>query len=111
MKNQWYQKLLDKLFKNELHVQALQSMLKMQAEHIRELQKDKESWLNLYNDLKNLYDNRPSEILDHTPLEDPEHWKPLREAAELPSEKRIRLEAKYREIAKEKKKKQAEMEA
>jgi len=102
------------IFKNNLYIQGLQSIIRLQADQITELKKDKEYWKIQYDYVLKEHGHEQTVInapLDDTPLDDPEHWKPLREATELPSEKRSRLEKKYAEKARLKKVKEEEMEA
>jgi len=92
------------IFRNELHIQALQSIIKMQADQIESLKKDKDFYIGLYHDATNRIDKvEVMAPLDPTPLDNLEHWKPLREAKELPSERRARLERKFKVIANAKK--------
>lgn len=84
------------LFKNDLHISALQSIIKMQSATIDQLRKDLEWHKNR--------SNKP--IIIEPPLQDPVKmdWTPLREAAELPSARRERLQNKFHKIAREKEK-------
>lgn len=82
-------------------------MIRMQADQITELKRDKEFYRSRYDELV----NKPvAEPIINTSFIDPnsEDWKPLREAIELPSARRERLQKKYRDIAKEAKKKEME---
>lgn len=98
---------MDAVFKNDLHISALQSIIKLQADQITELKRDKELYRRYYHELA---DKQPTEVITLPPPIDPnsEDWKPLREAIELPSARRERLQKKYRDIAKEAKKKEME---
>jgi len=84
----------------------------MQADQIESLKKDKEFYIGLYHVAMNRVDKvEVIAPLDPTPLDDLEHWKPLREAKELPSKRRARLEKKFRDIANSKKEVKMTMEA
>lgn len=83
----------------------------MQADTIEQLRKDLEWHKTQEDNLVRWWSdpNKLIEPIDTTPLTDKEHWGPLREAKELPSEKRARLEKKYKMIADTKKKETEEL--
>jgi hypothetical protein len=98
-------KLLDRLtnaiFKNELHIQGLQSIIKIQQGQIDELKKDRVQAVQAVSDIP----------LDATPMSDTAHWEPLRTMPELPSQRRARLEAASKERLKKMKMDQQKVEA
>lgn len=103
-----WNKVNDVLFRRDLYVQSLQSMIKIQQGQIDELKRDKEHYRLQYEAAL----SRPVNAdylapVDPTPMneENAEHWKPLRELPELPSQKRARL---HRESVERKKKLDAE---
>jgi hypothetical protein len=108
-------KLLDRLtnaiFKNELHIQGLQSIIKIQQGQIDELKKDKERLIKLYEDRVQAVQAVPDIPLDATPMSDTAHWEPLRTMPELPSQRRARLEAASKERLKKMKMDQQKAEA
>lgn len=93
--------LYDKIFRTNLQLSAMKSIINMQRDQIEELTKDKTYYRNLYEELK----NTPIELPPIEISDDPEDWKPLKTGAEIPSAKRARLEKRFRELAKEKRSK------
>ena len=93
MKLTLWEQLRNAAFKNDLHIQGLQSMIKTQQGVIDELRKDKEFLKKQLETTQQVREVTPEAPLDMTPMTDGEHWKPLRDMPELPSQRRARLEA------------------
>lgn len=98
------------MFKNDLHIQGLQSIIKIQQGQIEELKKDKINLMKLYEDRVQAV-QVPYVPLDDTPTSDTAHWEPLRTMPELPSQRRARLEAASKERLKKQKLEQQKVEA
>lgn len=106
----FWNRLTDIVFRRDLYIQSLQSIIKMQVGQIEELRKDKDRITQQYERLLNRPEPEVAIKLDTTPADDKEHWLPLREKAELPSQKRERLRRESIKKKKELMQKQLEVE-
>lgn len=102
----FWDRVNDVLFRKDLYVQSLQSMIKSLQGQIEELRKDKEYYRLQYEVLLSKPAPEVQVVLDAHPMDDAEYWKPLRQLPELPSQKRERLHresvAKRKQLDKEK---------